>query len=81
MEKMEETFFLSNPGLKKCYTNKFRSEIRIFFHNQVSQYTFAMCSYKEKKSEPSEFMQLEGFTVDYAEPDPGLTSRYKFFSK
>ena len=34
---------------------------------QVSQYTFAMCSYKEKKSEPSEMMQLDGFTVDYIE--------------
>ncbi|XP_021927184.1 calcium-dependent secretion activator isoform X6 [Zootermopsis nevadensis] len=35
---------------------------------QVSQYTFAMCSYKEKKSEPSEMMQLDGYTVDYIEP-------------
>ncbi|XP_044256567.1 calcium-dependent secretion activator isoform X2 [Tribolium madens] len=34
---------------------------------QVSQYTFAMCSYKEKKSEPSEMMQLDGYTVDYIE--------------
>ncbi|XP_046406237.1 calcium-dependent secretion activator, partial [Ischnura elegans] len=35
---------------------------------QVSQYTFAMCSYKEKKAEPSEMMQLDGYTVDYIEP-------------
>ncbi|XP_015602343.1 calcium-dependent secretion activator isoform X2 [Cephus cinctus] len=34
---------------------------------QVSQYTFAMCSYKEKKTEPSEMMQLDGYTVDYIE--------------
>ncbi|KAF2358074.1 Calcium-dependent secretion activator domain [Trinorchestia longiramus] len=35
---------------------------------QVSQYTFAMCSYREKKSEPTEMMQLDGYTVDYIEP-------------
>lgn len=35
---------------------------------QVSQYTFAMCSYKERRSEPSEMMQLDGYTVDYIEP-------------
>ncbi|XP_065220918.1 calcium-dependent secretion activator [Planococcus citri] len=34
---------------------------------QVSQYTFAMCSYKEKRSEPTEMMQLDGYTVDYIE--------------
>ncbi|XP_045488069.1 calcium-dependent secretion activator isoform X11 [Pieris rapae] len=34
---------------------------------QVSQYTFALCSYKDKKSEPAEMMQLDGFTVDYIE--------------
>ncbi|KAI5645911.1 calcium-dependent secretion activator [Phthorimaea operculella] len=34
---------------------------------QVSQYTFALCSYKDKKSEPTEMMQLDGFTVDYIE--------------
>ena len=38
---------------------------------QVSQYTFAMCNYKEKKSEPSEMMQLDGYTVDYIEPASG----------
>ncbi|KAL7290105.1 hypothetical protein TKK_0015827 [Trichogramma kaykai] len=40
---------------------------RYFVLVQVSQYTFAMCSYKEKKSEPSEMMQLDGFTVDHIE--------------
>jgi calcium-dependent secretion activator len=39
---------------------------------QVSQYTFAMCTYKEKKSEPSEMMQLDGFTVDYIEAASGM---------
>uniref|UniRef100_A0A8C7I0I5 Calcium dependent secretion activator 2 n=1 Tax=Oncorhynchus kisutch TaxID=8019 RepID=A0A8C7I0I5_ONCKI len=39
---------------------------------QVSQYTFAMCSYRERKSEPHELMQLEGYTVDYSDPQPGL---------
>uniref|UniRef100_A0A914LRQ5 Calcium-dependent secretion activator n=2 Tax=Meloidogyne TaxID=189290 RepID=A0A914LRQ5_MELIC len=40
---------------------------------QVSQYAFAMCSYREKKSEPTEFVQLDGFTIDYVpEPDPEL---------
>lgn len=38
---------------------------------QVSQYTFAMCTYKEKKSEPSEMMQLDGYTVDYIEASSG----------
>lgn len=33
---------------------------RYFVLVQVSQYTFAMCSYKEKKSEPSEMSQLDG---------------------
>jgi hypothetical protein len=38
---------------------------------QVSQYTFAMCSYREKKPDPTEMMQLDGFTVDYCEQLPG----------
>lgn len=38
---------------------------------QVSQYTFAMCSYREKKPDPTEMMQLDGFTVDYCEQIPG----------
>ena len=39
--------------------------------HQVSQYTFAMCSYREKKPDPTEMMQLDGFTVDYCEPMGG----------
>lgn len=45
---------------------------RYFVLVQVSQYTFAMCSYKEKKSEPSEMCQLDGYTVDYIEPASGM---------
>merc|ERR1719431_1602890 len=41
---------------------------RYFVLVQVSQYTFAICSYKEKKSDPSEMLQLDGYTVDYIEP-------------
>uniref|UniRef100_A0A4W3IJT0 Calcium dependent secretion activator 2 n=1 Tax=Callorhinchus milii TaxID=7868 RepID=A0A4W3IJT0_CALMI len=43
---------------------------RYFVLVQVSQYTFAMCSYRDKKSEPQELMQLEGYTVDYTETQP-----------
>lgn len=39
---------------------------------QVSQYTFALCSYMEKKSEPRELMTLDNFTVDYADVDAEL---------
>ena len=45
---------------------------RYFVLVQVSQYTFAICSYKEMKSDPSEMMQLDGYTVDYIEPAGGL---------
>ena len=45
---------------------------RYFILVQVSQYTFAMCSYREKKSEPTEMLQLDGYTVDYIEPIPGI---------
>ena len=46
---------------------------RYFVLVQVSQYTFAICSYKEMKSDPSEMMQLDGYTVDYIEPAGGKT--------
>ncbi|VBB25403.1 unnamed protein product [Acanthocheilonema viteae] len=46
---------------------------RFFCLVQVSQYAFAMCSYREKKTDPAEFIQLDGFTIDYMpEPDPDL---------
>lgn len=33
-----------------------------------------MCSYREKKSEPQELLQLDGYTVDYSDPQPGETA-------
>eukprot|EP00062_Callorhinchus_milii_P009865 gi/632954341/ref/XP_007892907.1/ PREDICTED: calcium-dependent secretion activator 2 [Callorhinchus milii] len=53
---------------------------RYFVLVQVSQYTFAMCSYRDKKSEPQELMQLEGYTVDYTETQPGLDGGRAFFN-
>lgn len=52
--------------------------IHKLFLMQVSQYTFAMCSYREKKSEPQELMQLEGYTVDYTDPHPGNSKSSHF---
>ena len=51
---------------------------RYFVLVQVSQYTFAICSYKEKKSDPSEMMQLDGYTVDYIEPAGGKSHDIQF---
>ncbi|XP_044136211.1 calcium-dependent secretion activator 2 isoform X2 [Bufo gargarizans] len=53
---------------------------RYFVLVQVSQYTFAMCSYREKKAEPQELMQLEGYTVDYTDPQSGLQGGRWFFN-
>lgn len=53
---------------------------RYFVLVQVSQYTFAMCSYREKKAEPQELMQLEGYTVDYCDTQPGLQGGRVFFN-
>ncbi|VDD79190.1 unnamed protein product, partial [Mesocestoides corti] len=39
---------------------------------QVSQYTFIMASYKERKSEPLEIMSLDGYTVDYCDHQADL---------
>ncbi|XP_042195351.1 calcium-dependent secretion activator 1 isoform X10 [Callorhinchus milii] len=53
---------------------------RFFVLVQVSQYTFAMCSYREKKAEPQELLQLDGYTVDYTDPQPGLEGGRTFFN-
>uniref|UniRef100_G3N912 Ca2+-dependent activator protein for secretion a n=1 Tax=Gasterosteus aculeatus aculeatus TaxID=481459 RepID=G3N912_GASAC len=53
---------------------------RYFVLVQVSQYTFAMCSYREKKAEPVELLQLDGYTVDYTDPQPGLDGGRTFFN-
>ncbi|CAD6191936.1 unnamed protein product [Caenorhabditis auriculariae] len=42
---------------------------RFFCLVQVSQYAFAVCSFRQKKCDPTEFIQLDGFTIDYM-PDP-----------
>ncbi|ODM95924.1 Calcium-dependent secretion activator [Orchesella cincta] len=53
---------------------------RYYILVQVSQYTFAMCSYKEKKSEPTEMLQLDGYTVDYIEAASDLEGGRFFFN-
>ncbi|XP_023810839.1 calcium-dependent secretion activator 1 isoform X8 [Oryzias latipes] len=53
---------------------------RFFVLVQVSQYTFAMSSYREKKAEPVELLQLDGYTVDYTDPQPGLDGGRTFFN-
>nr|XP_023852120.1 calcium-dependent secretion activator 1-like isoform X4 [Salvelinus alpinus] len=53
---------------------------RFYVLVQVSQYTFAMCSYREKKAEPVELLQLDGYTVDIHHPQPGLDGGRTFFN-
>ncbi|XP_013399919.1 calcium-dependent secretion activator 1 [Lingula anatina] len=53
---------------------------RYFVLVQVSQYTFAMCSYREKKPDPTEMMQLDGYTVDYTEAPSDLEGGRCFFN-
>jgi len=43
---------------------------------QVSQYTFAMCSYRERKHDPTDILQLDGHTVDFCDPLEGQQSTY-----
>nr|CAB3227414.1 calcium-dependent secretion activator 1-like [Phallusia mammillata] len=53
---------------------------RYFILVQVSQYNFAMCSYQERKTEPNEMMQLDGFTVDYTVPELDHEGGRAFFN-
>ena len=64
--------------LNKCIMGGFfstkyalRNHYFVNLFDQVSQYTFTMCSFREKKSEPTEFMALDSFTVDYTDPLDG----------
>jgi calcium-dependent secretion activator len=55
-------------------------KMRFFALVQVSQYTFAMCSFQERKTDPHEMVQLDGFTVDYSLPESGLEGGTVFFN-
>jgi len=41
---------------------------RFFMLYQVSQYNFSLCSYRPKRSHPTEKMVMQGYTVDFSEP-------------
>ena len=75
----EELFWLNiEEGYFACQVSRYLGLSRNIYNiyillSQVSQYTFAICSYKEKKSEPSEMLQMDGYTVDYIEPAGGET--------
>lgn len=57
-------------GIGKSTWRKLKRRYHVLI--QVSQYTFVMCAYKEKKSKPTEMLPLEGYTVDYIEPPTDL---------
>ncbi|CAH8512958.1 unnamed protein product [Schistosoma intercalatum] len=45
---------------------------------QISQYTSILAAFAEQKSQPSESVVLDGFTVDYCEPRTDLTNMAAF---
>jgi len=57
-------------GIGKSTWRKLKRRYHILI--QVSQYTFVMCAYRDKKAKPTEMLQLDGYTVDYIEPPTDL---------
>lgn len=67
-QQLKHCGYLYGIGKSTWRTLKRRYHILI----QVSQYTFVMCSYKDKKAKPTEMLQLESYTVDFIEPPTDL---------
>ncbi len=70
---MEKTLPLFGPG-KMLDLERYYATVDSCVYPKVSQYTFVLCSYMEKKSEPKELMLLDNFTVDYTDIDAELKS-------
>lgn len=67
-QQLKHCGYLYGIGKSTWRTLKRRYHILI----QVSQYTFVMCSYKDKKAKPTEMLHLESYTVDFIEPPTDL---------